>query len=260
MINLPSENFNASHHADFSQDFQDIGDFAKKITVSFLATIGDLHRMYCMTDKQCGNIVRFIAAHFSNGYLTYERQPSEPDALIPDIEDVVIEKISHALEEMEAEKNTEREKFREYGRRGGRPRKDQPRKPGRKPKKASKKRKNPPFSEPSETPQKQDENQAQKPPVFQVANSCDSSIKIMKNEGISSCARIRDNNIIINTNIERIEDKEGEGGISCDFSRKEIVQGREWKRGSCCLQSDSSSSGGEFQWGYDVPSISFSAA
>ena len=105
-------------------DFQDIGYMRDTVTFTMTVTLGDLHRLYCMSPLQCRNVIQSFAATLAPNYLVYNRQPSEEDALIPNIEDAVNDRVRQSIAEIQQKAEAEKERFREYGRTGGRPRKD----------------------------------------------------------------------------------------------------------------------------------------
>lgn len=194
-------------------DFQDIGYMRDTVTFTMTVTLGDLHRLYCMSPLQCRNVIQSFAATLAPDHLVYNRQPSEEDALIPNIEDAVIDRVRQSIAENQQKAEAEKERFREYGRMGGRPRKDKskPRrrttkKTVRKPRKTTgAKSKKPSVQKPSENTK----TQVQKPRVFSAVNNCEQA----SNETLSThaCAHTR-----IYKSEERIY-KEGRRG-SCSES------------------------------------------
>ena len=174
--NLPSSSVSSSCPAEkFSEnpqltDFQDAGYMSEKVTISMTFTIGDLHRMFWMTNTQCANVVHFIASALAPDYLTYERQTPEQNAPSPNLDIEITKSISNSLMAAEAE----RERFREYGRLGGRPRNGDKKRGKRTARKTPKPSFETAQTSLSPTPSDSAEKEAQKPRVFPVVTSCES--------------------------------------------------------------------------------------
>jgi len=220
-------------------DFQDIGYMNDTVTVTLTVTVGDLHRLNCMTNAQCANVVHHFSAALAPQYLTYQRIPSEPDAPIPNIEDAFNERVRNAIMERKADDDAIREKFRAYGKMGGRPRKNQP-------ESDSEKTQKPPFSKPSGKASEQ----TSKTPFSKLEKDRFSSTK----NPLSSRTHARsiNNNLINIENNKNIGNKERGG----DCLENGVLNGNsrnDSKRGSWQSQFWRSSSGGDFQWDYDVP-------